>query len=115
VKIETTIRKALLLRLATRWAPARGEIKRQWMELRKAIEAQVEGVLQKAGYELVESGGFRVIEGAAAYPDATVTLNLSVELIAAAQTAFRLCIWPSSRDFASQLEDEAMEFWAEIE
>jgi len=115
MKIETTIRKALLLRLATRWAPAQGEVKRQWKELREAIEEQVDGTLQKAGYELVDSGGFRVAEAAVADPHATVTLDLSVDLIAAAQTAFRLCVWPSSRDLPPQLEDEAMEFWAEIE
>lgn len=107
---ETTLRKALLLRMGMKASGGQTEFKRQWKEIRGKIEEQCADIFEEAEVRLLPVGGFNI--GRAEYSLEPVELKLLVGDMNALQAAVASAIWPGN--LPDVLDDEIIELTDEV-
>lgn len=95
MKIETTLRKALFLRMGTWLFPADRPTNRKRRELRKWIVEQCAEQIEEAGVVLLPGGGFRIERGEE-FASLGVTIDFSVDNLNLLEMGFQPGVyWPN--------------------
>lgn len=111
--VETTLRKALFLRMGTWLIPADRETNRRRRELREWISKSIAEQLEDTGAELLPGGGFTLARASEEDAYRPVEIDFTVEQLALLPAMFaRGVVWPNS--LTEEQDDEVDELEADV-